>query len=1217
MLNSRETQSLTCVNKRLLQALAEATESAEKYKLQTETLMNKQSVLQQENEMLKEQLQAELEKLEHQRLADEKENKAALARAHTVVLAQKAEIDTAREKEEELQRTMRQLEDKKSELQSLNNGLSSKEQWYLSQMAVADKREEQCSAILDRTSNKFMVTVLAKPVFTEWKDLACDARARRWTLHSLLCGIMGGWHRRFRKNHFLAWKIYAKTVTSACESKVSVIRMEVLADVFQAWSVLPHMSMQEKREMELKAEADASKTAADNAKKAAMAESASKLSAIADELQISRQHLYQAEQDKEAIRAQASQDTQAAVTEKMLQLETLQREKAKAEEALQEEVARVAQKSEELQKELQKTLEREREKAQAEEALQKEVARLTQKSEELQKTLETELQQSAQKAKQLEQTYQSQLNGKIPTEQAVEQLRQLEKKLTEEHTRKASELEEKQKAAARIAAQTHSVEVEKLQKMQRELEQQHASKMSAVESKHEDAKKHAAQAHSAEVEKLKKLQQDQEKQHKAALAAAKGQHKAELDRMLEAERKAFNSTKSELEKQLQALKAQLAKALEERKTTEEKSRYRIMELEDKMRVDVAKLSYKLRERETQLQEELQRAQAASKKELSDGAAARAAAERELNKKITKLEQDIVTRLQAQNLEHEQEMKYQKNSHKKYEEELRQTFAKRDQQSLLKIEELRSTLSQREAEHKHSLEQVQQGRVDAAMKDLQAQLSRKEESLLKEHSAAKSLKMEVDRLTDREASLVAQLDQSMLEVSKLQRACQDAESRFEQAKSSSVPSKALDDLRSQRDDLTRRLTETTTLLQDSQKWQQTLTEQMEKTSIDLDLVRTSKQELQVALSQKERDFENMMNQKQSITAELNAASHTIQKREDDLSDSIQKLEVRLNESIQEADELRKSLLKEQEKNTALSQELRDANALMTEYSNQTNESTTSIKLIQDRLALAEAARQRDKEEFAQAKRDLDEALTGKEASITSLESSLSSATQRAADAQREVSDLTRALRDMEANLNHQSGLHGETESLQRRMISVENENATLTEEMDKVLQENAELRQQLDDAQLEADDLKKENGQLKTQNDDLSTQVDGLRTEHASVQLVGHPVSPALVYAQPEASTIIAPLRATRAAPPSAPAPAYARQNPPYEFTGDSRRTAGVHGLRLIRSKFDEWVIQCLDRRMEGSKTAFTALGFLTNQVPDRRLKAMHLMHGMLLCFYCR
>ena len=67
--------------------------------------------------------------------------------------------------------------------------------WLLSRVLAQDSREAACGAMLEKTSTKAYVTMLLKPVFTEWKDVMSDACARRMTLHSLLTSIMGGWHR--------------------------------------------------------------------------------------------------------------------------------------------------------------------------------------------------------------------------------------------------------------------------------------------------------------------------------------------------------------------------------------------------------------------------------------------------------------------------------------------------------------------------------------------------------------------------------------------------------------------------------------------------------------------------------------------------------------------------------------------------------------------------------------------------------------------------------------------------------------------------------------------------------------------------------------------------------------------------------------------------------------------------------------------------------------
>ena len=44
-----------------------------------------------------------------------------------------------------------------------------------------------------------------------------------------------------------------------------------------------------------------------------------------------------------------------------------------------------------------------------------------------------------------------------------------------------------------------------------------------------------------------------------------------------------------------------------------------------------------------------------------------------------------------------------------------------------------------------------------------------------------------------------------------------------------------------------------------------------------------------------------------------------------------------------------------------------------------------------------------------------------------------------------------------------------------------------------------------------------------------------------------------------------------------------------------RRTAGVHGMRLLRSIFDGWTIACQDKRMIGVKSSFSCLPYLVSQ----------------------
>jgi hypothetical protein len=501
---------LTDVYKCCLQALAEATENLEKHKQQTETLMNKQSVMQQEKEMLNEQW-----------LENEKGHRETLARLHTVLLTQKSEIDAARVKEEALQGAMRQLEKKVSELQSTSDGWWSKEQYFLSQLMLAQKREGQCSAILDRTSNKFLVTGLAKPMFTEWKDLACDARARRWTLH----GIMGGWHRRFRKNHFLQWKFYTKTVKGFCDSKVAIIRLQVLAAVFQAWAALPHMSAQERREMELKTEADAAKTAADNAMKASMEKSASKLAALANELRVSRQHLYEAEQDKEAIRAKAAQDTTEAV-------KTLERE-----------LQQSAEKEKQLKRDFQSQL-----------AVKFSEEQVAERLSEVKQQLSEE---HMAKMSELEKKYNAAASIASQTHSVeLDKLDKIRQELEHQHSRRISALESQHQDAMHKAAQAYSMEIEKLTSLQEDQEQQHKIALAGAQGQHKAALDSTLEAerkafYSTKSELEKQLQALNEQ-----LANALEERKATEDRS--------RSTVMELENKIKVEVAKLHFKLQER-----------------------------------------------------------------------------------------------------------------------------------------------------------------------------------------------------------------------------------------------------------------------------------------------------------------------------------------------------------------------------------------------------------------------------------------------------------------------------------------------------------------------------------------------------------------------------------------------------------------------------------------------------------------------------
>ena len=109
-------------------------------------LQNKESVLLQENEMLKQKVQHELEIKEEHRVKTEAEHEAALDRAHTVILAQKSELEAAHESEQSLQVKNKDFEDSIKSLTAINQEISTKEEWLLTRLhAQVRSRMPRCT----------------------------------------------------------------------------------------------------------------------------------------------------------------------------------------------------------------------------------------------------------------------------------------------------------------------------------------------------------------------------------------------------------------------------------------------------------------------------------------------------------------------------------------------------------------------------------------------------------------------------------------------------------------------------------------------------------------------------------------------------------------------------------------------------------------------------------------------------------------------------------------------------------------------------------------------------------------------------------------------------------------------------------------------------------------------------------------------------------------
>ena len=176
------------------------------------------------------------------------------------------------------------------------------------------------------------------------------------------------------------------------------------------------------------------------------------------------------------------------------------------------------------------------------------------------------------------------------------------------------------------------------------------------------------------------------------------------------------------------------------------------------------------------------------------------------------------------------------------------------------------------------------------------------------------------------------------------------------------------------------------------------------------------------------------------------------------------------------------------------------------------------------------------DMSEAMAKMEGVIAAKDSLFITLEAQLADATQRSLEYERKAEDLSRWIADKE------EGLAEKEEAMQKQIQRVQKENETMTNEMDTILAENAGIRGQLDNALLQLDDL---NLQITQLNSAKPKKCHSGRSE---------------------------------------------------EVTSEWRRTAGVHTLRLKRNVFEAWIICCHDSRMSGSKSAFSCLASLTNQV---------------------
>jgi len=568
--------------------------------------------------------------------------------------------------------------------------------------------------------------------------------------------------------------------------------------------------------------------------------------------------------------------------------------------------------------------------------------------------------------------------------------------------------------------------------------------------------------------------------------------------------------------------------------------------------------------------------------------------------------------------------------RRFEEQMKETLAERERQASIRLQEMKEAAEQRERdwrqlkddmqmsnmtgaeelkheyqrrlkekteENERALERASwqatqtKNQTDADIKRLQHECAAQQTAFFKLESETKrltadksKLSEDVERLTARGAALSAELEDSKREMKELRSQATHFESnnqRLEREMKESTRAllsnqdenvkQEVATLQRQRDQLTVRLNETTKLLQESQELQQTLVDQMTKSSSDADDVRTELLRMQGQLANKDNELEALRSDKSVLETQIGLSSQVLDRRSADFTETASALEARLTTS--------------EEENKRLAAELKDANMLMTQYSNQTAESTNSIKSMQDRLREAElalgGANELRQEELLKLSTEKDRAVTKLEeeialmsSSMENLETSFQSAILKADMAQEESTGLKNAMRDMQLQLDQTSCLHNDAQSLhatlRQQMASLEKENSTLTDEMDKILQENASLRQELDDTQVQLDDITSQNQDLQEQNQLLLV----------GPQLLGQ--------------TGTAPQRSSQSFSPTSSGNARGHFFPGSNWAGSPRRTCGVHTCRLLRIAFNEWMTACEDRRMTGLNPAFSCLGQLTN-----------------------
>jgi uncharacterized membrane protein len=373
---------------------------------------------------------------------------------------------------------------------------------------------------------------------------------------------------------------------------------------------------------------------------------------------------------------------------------------------------------------------------------------------------------------------------------------------------------------------------------------------------------------------------------------------------------------------------------------------------------------------------------------------------------------------------------------------------------------------------------------------------------------------------------------------LTRRLSEAESRImtlDQSYKASM-SKASDEA-DHRKELSKRLADTNSLLQESQSLHGELAAKLEEAEGELS--RRSKRylDMEEELGHAKRELDTEKASNESLKRSLAEASNTIAKRGDDFSESVRLLQGRIEATEGELKQTQEGL-------------------------RQTLEDNSRLQTINDKLNIQLKSAGGSGEREAQAQgllREAEQRLKAAGDVHASLDEACRSAQEELKKARESVvageMEREELLKDMQAIARERDEamvlLGGEGGGdMGRRVLQAEKEVATMEEELDKVLAENAQLREELDE----------EREKFSSIGASLSTQQ---TMQHSSSTAESAPMTPMWSKA-PEIHV-------------------------PHMDGLRRGVTLGVHTLRLLKNSFVAWMWATVDSRMSGKRTGFAGM----------------------------